>query len=323
MTINIYWQYADKNDLKLLSLWNYQLIQDEGHRNSMTTLELQERMEQLLETGYKAIIFNTKLSHVAYALFKENTDDIYLRQFFVTQDQRRKGIGSEAIKALQNDIWPHNKRLTVEVLTANKPAIEFWRSVDYKDYCLTMEILPDKIKHKRIIEVVAHDKRWVDIFQAESRIITKALSGEAISLYHIGSTAVPGLMAKPIIDIQLEIADTNILDKYDAKMQELGYIPKGEFGIPGRRHYQKGGNNRTHHIHAFNIGSDNALRHIAFRDYLIAHPAIAKEYGELKLRCARICNNNIETYCQMKDDFVKKYEQKAIKWKERTLPFSK
>ena len=166
--------------------------------------------------------------------------------------------------------------------------------------------------NKRIIQVVAYDSRWPDQFQTESKALTDALAIEIVHIHHIGSTAVPGLVAKPIIDILLEVKDVNALDGYNSDMEGLGYIPKGEYGIPGRRFFIKGLYNRTHHVHAFDVGSYGVLRHIAFRDYLIAHPLIAGEYGDLKLRCARMCDDDIDKYCDMKNDFIKDHEEKAM-----------
>lgn len=125
---------------------------------------------------------------------------------------------------------------------------------------------------KRIIKVVNYNPQWVESYLVESASIRNALEGLDACLHHIGSTSVPGLMAKPVIDILIEVADVTAMDGYDGAMKAIGYIPKGEFGIPGRRFYLKGLYDRTHHIHAFNFGTPDVLRHLAFRDYLITHP---------------------------------------------------
>ena len=170
---------------------------------------------------------------------------------------------------------------------------------------------------KRIITVVPYDNRWAEEFRKEARAISEVLSKEIVQIHHIGSTAVPGLRAKPVIDVLLEVKDVLALDAYNAEMTALGYVPKGEFGIPGRRFYLKGLYDRTHHIHAFNSGSSDAKRHIAFRDYLIAHPAAAREYGDLKARCADQCDNDNDRYCDGKHEFVQKLEKKAVAWMKR------
>ena len=139
------YRFATSSDLDLLAEWNHQLIRDEGHRNRMTVPELRERMREWLGGEYKAVIFSAEAEPVAYALYKENVTEVYLQQLFVRRDCRRKGIGREAVDILRRRLWPRDKRLTVEVLTANDAAVAFWRSVGYEDYCLTLEIMPKVI----------------------------------------------------------------------------------------------------------------------------------------------------------------------------------
>jgi predicted acetyltransferase len=123
---------------------NHQLIRDEGHRNKMMVPELEQRMKGWLASEYAAVLFENDGEVVAYALYREQPEEIYLRQLFVVRNRRRKGLGKEAVKILLSKIWPKNKRLTVEVLVQNEAAVAFWRAVGYKDYCLTLEILPNK-----------------------------------------------------------------------------------------------------------------------------------------------------------------------------------
>lgn len=163
----------------------------------------------------------------------------------------------------------------------------------------------------RKIEVVDYDPSWPERFTEERNLLRKTLGDIAVEVQHIGSTAVPGLAAKPIIDILIEVTDLPALDARDRDMELLGYEPKGEFGIPGRRYFQKGGDNRTHQIHAFVTGDANVSRHIAFRDYLRSNPGVAEEYGALKKRVAETCDNDIGTYCDGKDAFVKNHEEIA------------
>jgi GrpB-like predicted nucleotidyltransferase (UPF0157 family) len=85
-------------------------------------------------------------------------------------------------------------------------------------------------------------------------------------------------------------------------------------GIPGRRYFRKGGDARSHQIHAFAAGDANIARHLAFRDYLRAQPGAREEYEALKTRVAAQCNNDIEIYCAGKDRFIKLHEAKALEW---------
>lgn len=163
-----------------------------------------------------------------------------------------------------------------------------------------------------IVKIVAYDITWPAQFQAEANVIKKAIGDNFVDIHHIGSTSVPGLAAKPIIDIILVVKSLQILDENNAGMTEIGYVPKGEYGIPGRRYYQKGGDHRTHQVHAFIENDNNIIRHIAFRDYLINNFNVCLEYAELKKKIAAECNNNIDKYCDGKDRFVKYHESIAM-----------
>ncbi len=166
----------------------------------------------------------------------------------------------------------------------------------------------------RIIEVVEYNDDWPRLFEIERQLIVLSLPIKNLWLHHIGSTAVSGLAAKPIIDILLEVEEIEILDGYNEIFEAIGYECKGEFGISGRRYFQKGGSKRSHQIHAFRKNSENAIRHLAFKEYLITHPAVAKEYAGLKLDVAKKCNNDIGAYCDGKDEFVKTHEKHAVTW---------
>jgi ribosomal protein S18 acetylase RimI-like enzyme len=134
---------ANETNLDILAQWNHQLIRDEGHRNQMTVSQLRDRMREWLSGDYTAVIFDKDGKTVAYALFRENENEFYLRQLFVKREKRHQGIGKEAVGILKEGIWTKSKRLTVDVLSGNKQGIAFWRSVGYKDYCLTLEIMPN------------------------------------------------------------------------------------------------------------------------------------------------------------------------------------
>jgi predicted acetyltransferase len=134
---------ATLDDGALLAELNHQLIRDEGHRNRMTVPELEQRMKGWLASEYAAALFENDGEMVAYALYRKQPEEIYLRQLFVARNRRRQGIGRQAVEILRSKIWPKNKRLTVEVLVQNEAAVAFWRAVGYKDYSLTLEILPE------------------------------------------------------------------------------------------------------------------------------------------------------------------------------------
>ncbi len=133
---------ATENDCSLLAELNHQLIRDEGHRNRMTVPELEKRMRGWIAKEYTAILFETANAVVAYALYREQPEEIYLRQLFVISQHRRKGIGRQTFDILRFKIWPKNKRLTVDVFVQNEAATAFYREMGFKDYCLALEIMP-------------------------------------------------------------------------------------------------------------------------------------------------------------------------------------
>ncbi len=108
----------------------------------MTVAQLEQRMRDWLAGEYRAVLFEDYGEVVAYALFRELPDEIYLRQLFVVRNRRRRGIGRRAVEILRSEVWPRTRRLTVDVLVTNQDAVAFWRAVGYADYSLTLEIFP-------------------------------------------------------------------------------------------------------------------------------------------------------------------------------------
>jgi len=168
--------------------------------------------------------------------------------------------------------------------------------------------------NQRVINVVEYDPSWNVLFETEKSALANIIGNNAVKIEHIGSTAVKGLNAKPVIDILVEVKSLVELDVLNNAIKQLGFIAKGENGISGRRYFQKGGNQRTHHVHAFQSGDINLIRHRAFKEYLIAHPTVAKEYGQIKNAAVLSCSNNINIYMVQKNEFIQKYEKIAMKW---------
>ncbi|MFO1095602.1 MAG: GNAT family N-acetyltransferase [Planctomycetaceae bacterium] len=133
------YRFARREDASLLGELNYQLIRDEGHRNSMSPTELAERMSGWLHAGHHAVLFETEHRPAGYALFREEPEHVYVRQFFVCREFRRQGIGRQAMEWLRGHAWPDAARLRIDVLVGNAAGIAFWRAVGFRDYCLTME----------------------------------------------------------------------------------------------------------------------------------------------------------------------------------------
>ncbi len=167
------------------------------------------------------------------------------------------------------------------------------------------------------VHVVSYDPKWTVEFSDEAGRIRRVISDEMVAIHHIGSTAIPGIVAKPIIDILLEVRNLQRLDSRLFALAELGYDAKGEFGIPGRRYFRKNSpkGERTHQIHAFEAGSVGSERHLAFRDYMIAYPGIAQSYSLLKQRLAAVHADDIEAYMDGKDSFIRDHEAQALLWR--------
>ena len=167
-----------------------------------------------------------------------------------------------------------------------------------------------------MIRVVGHDPAWPAKFEAEVERIAEAVGEAAVRIHHIGSTAIPQMKAKPIIDILLEVTSLEILDQKAPMLEALGYEVMGEFGIPDRRYFRLDDSDgtRTHQIHAFETGVPNVVRHLAFGDYMRAHPSVAEEYGVLKERLANAHPHDRAVYVDGKDGFVKEHERRALLW---------
>ena len=166
------------------------------------------------------------------------------------------------------------------------------------------------------LQIVQHDPRWSEWFEAERQRLARALGAAAIRIEHHGSTAVPGLAAKPIIDIQISVARLHPMDGYAQALASLGYThvphPDDErcpfFHRPDEWPH-------SHHVHVVQTGSDEERRTLAFRDYLRTHPAAAREYEALKRKLAAELVGadaaSRERYAHAKRDFVERIVARA------------
>lgn len=166
----------------------------------------------------------------------------------------------------------------------------------------------------RKIEIIEYDPVWPRLFEEERSLLIQTLAEVVIGIHHIGSTAVPGLAAKPTIDILIEASDVVTLDAFNANMKAIYYQPRGESGIPGRRYFKKDEDNLTYHIHAFARGDSNVKRYVAFRDYLRTHPEVASNYANLKKVIAVECCGDRVRYNDEKNAYVKHIEAIAVRW---------
>lgn len=134
---------AGLSDVPLLAQMNQHLREDEQSRWSLTVPELERRMRDLLESGCTAIIFEIGGVPVAYALYREVEGGIHLRQFFVSRDVRRQGVGRQAFDILLKRVWRSDARITLDVLVHNQRASDFWKALGFSEYAVRLERLPD------------------------------------------------------------------------------------------------------------------------------------------------------------------------------------
>jgi ribosomal protein S18 acetylase RimI-like enzyme len=130
---------ADSSDSPILAELNQRLIRDEGHRNRMSLAELESRMKKWLTGEYAAHLFELNTAVIGYALYRRDSDCIYIRQFFIRSDYRRRGHGRYAFEWLVKNVWTDQRQLRLEVLVENHVGIAFWRSLGFAEYCITME----------------------------------------------------------------------------------------------------------------------------------------------------------------------------------------
>ena len=160
------------------------------------------------------------------------------------------------------------------------------------------------------VNLTPYDSTWPLEFEAEAGRITRALDGLPLRLEHIGSTSIPGLSAKPVIDILAGRPGNIPGSSYVAAFKQLGYDHKGAYGIPGRNYFRRG-SPRTHHVHMFSTSSEAWEEHLLFRDYLRAHPEIAREYETIKRELAVQFINDKENYTDAKGPFVRSIVRRA------------
>ena len=158
---------------------------------------------------------------------------------------------------------------------------------------------------KDIVRIEKYRKEWISYFEKEADLIYNSISNIELIIEHIGSTAIPELASKPIIDIMI---GTKTIDEAKAcisQLQKIGYLYKGELGIPNRLFFVKGDEQkRTHHVHLVTIDSEFWEDHILFRDYLIKYKQVKDKYERLKRKLAKKYSSERENYTNSKTDFI-------------------
>jgi GrpB-like predicted nucleotidyltransferase (UPF0157 family) len=163
--------------------------------------------------------------------------------------------------------------------------------------------------------IVEYDPAWAEMAVAEIARIEGAMGEAAARIDHVGSTAVPGLAAKPIVDLQLAVADLDARSLYVEPLEGLGYLFAPDpaspdfhfFGLPAARP-------RSHHLHVCAAGSEHERRHLAVRDYLRAHPGEVRAYAGVKRELVARAPGDRLAYIEGKDAYVAALERRALAW---------
>jgi len=162
------------------------------------------------------------------------------------------------------------------------------------------------------VRVVPYDPAWPGKYAAEARRLRSAIGPLIEDIQHIGSTAIPGMAAKPIIDIAVAVTDVAVVKSLVPPLEAIGYEYRGLLlGIKGHHFFRKG-DPREYFLHAFERGSAFWARRIAFRDYLIDHAAVAEEYRQLKMRLGEQYADDRASYTAEKKAFIERVSDTAM-----------
>ncbi len=161
------------------------------------------------------------------------------------------------------------------------------------------------------IKLVPYDPSWPFKYALEAAKIQQILGSNCVRIHHIGSTAIPGIYAKPIIDIFPVVDNLNAVDQCNADFEQLGYICRGEYGYPGRRYFKKIAKEQSFHIHAFQTGDTEIERHLAFKERLTTHPDEAASYSWIKRCLAEQFPFDRQQYTDGKDSFIRMINYRA------------
>lgn len=171
---------------------------------------------------------------------------------------------------------------------------------------------------QREVELVPHNPDWSHQADAEAQRILAGLTFPIIGIYHIGSTSVPKIKAKPILDFVMEVENLEDVIQAVPEFEAIGYQNKGEYGIPGRQFFTRDTDgDRTHHLHVFQKGHTDIERHTVFRDFLRANPEAAREYEKLKEKLAKRFPKQSGNYTAAKSDFILSMDEVARYWLEQ------
>lgn len=173
--------------------------------------------------------------------------------------------------------------------------------------------------------IVPYQKKWTHDFRAIEKLLNATLSGFIQSIEHVGSTSVPGLAAKPIIDIDVVFNRPEAFEVIKSKLEAIGYYHNGDQGIPGREVFkrQKTGEKQAvldviqHHLYVCPAGSEELQRHLTFRNFLLKHSAARREYAGLKMAIAAEAGQDRKLYAKLKEEKARAFIHSCLERAER------
>jgi GrpB-like predicted nucleotidyltransferase (UPF0157 family) len=167
------------------------------------------------------------------------------------------------------------------------------------------------------VELQPHSEDWMRIAEIERGRLSEVLGANLVAVHHIGSTAILGICAKPIVDLIPEVVSLTQLDDARQQVCSLGYQWWGEYGMSGRRYCtldDRDTGKRRVQLHCFAHNDSNIERYLAFRDYLRTHPEIACEYESIKINARELYPNDSYAYSRAKSNWVSAVESQALSW---------
>ncbi|MBD3208477.1 MAG: GrpB family protein [Candidatus Nealsonbacteria bacterium] len=162
------------------------------------------------------------------------------------------------------------------------------------------------------VRLSPYNPRWKKLYEQERKRIVSVIGGHILDIQHVGSTSIPGVKAKPIIDIAIGVRDLKTGRNCIKPLEELGYEYKHDAGIKGRHFFAKGSEkNRTYYVHVEKLNGQLWKNHILFRDYLRAHKQAVREYNKIKEGLAEKYKDDRDSYSAEKNSFIEEIIRKA------------
>lgn len=291
--------------------------------------ESADSLKSLFARGERAALALVEGAAVGCVFMMRTGVELYAHRLAVAPQARRRGVGRALMSYVEQVALTEGcSYVRVGVRLALPQNRAFFEQLGYVAIAeaahvgysaptfvhMVKELGPQML---RVVEVVPYDPDWRQRFETEAAAVRAALGDALLGVEHIGSTSVPGLPAKPIIDMMPLVRDVREVDGRISAMAAAGYTPRGEFGLPGRRYFVKGpAHARLVHCHIYAADNPEVERHLAFRDYLRTHPAERDAYAQLKMQLAQAHPTDIVAYMDGKNGLIKQLEAEALRWRQ-------